>query len=51
MTTTTYQIGQHTVIIHDPADTPEAKARRQAHLEKACIRFWEAIEKERELRA
>ena len=46
MTTTTYNFGPHTVIIHDPADTPEAKARRQERLEKACVRFWEAKEKE-----
>ena len=45
MTTTTLKIGQHTVHIHDPADTPEAKAKRQERLEKACVRFWK--EKER----
>lgn len=36
---TTYEIGKHTVIIHDPAETPEAKAERQKRLEKACVRF------------
>ena len=43
---TTLKIGQHTVIIHDPAETPEAKARRQERLEKACVRFWQAKERE-----
>ena len=50
MTTTTYQIGPHTVRIHDPADTPEAKALRQKRIEKACVRFWVETEK-REVRA
>lgn len=45
MTTTTLKISQHTVHIHDPADTPEAKAKRQERLEKACARFWRAKEK------
>lgn len=44
MTTTTYNFGPHTVRIHDPADTPEAKAKRQKRLESACVRFWEAKE-------
>lgn len=46
MTTTTYKCGQHTVHIHDPADTPEAKARQQKRLEQACVRFWVAKERE-----
>lgn len=46
MTTTTLTYGRHTVHIHDPADTPEAKARRQERLEQACIRFWKAKERE-----
>ena len=46
MTTTTYKFGEHTVHIHDPADTPEAKARQQKRLEQACIRFWTAKDKE-----
>ena len=45
MTTTTYNFGPHTVRIHDPADTPEAKARRQKRLEQACVRFWKEKEK------
>ena len=45
MITTTYQIGQHTVRIHDPADTPEKKAKQQERIEKACIRFCENIYK------
>lgn len=47
MTTTTYKIGQHTVRIHDPAETPEAKAKRQARLEKACVRFMRHVESQR----
>lgn len=50
MTTTTYQIGPNIVRIHDPADTPEAKALRQKRIEKACVRFWMETEK-REVRA
>ena len=46
MTTTEYKIGQHIVRIHDPADTPEAKAAQQKRIEAACVRFWKAIEKE-----
>ena len=46
MTTTTYKFGNHTVNIHDPAKTPEAKAKRQERLEAACIRFWQAKERE-----
>ena len=45
MTTTTYNFGQHIVRIHDPADTPEARARRQQRLEKACVKFWQEKEK------
>lgn len=45
MTTTTYNIGPHIVRIHDPAETPEAKARRQKRLEQACVRFWKEKEK------
>ena len=45
MTTTTYNIGPHTVRIHDPAETLEAKARRQKRLEQACVRFWKEKEK------
>lgn len=44
MTTTTYKIGPNTVHIHDPADTPEAKAKQRERIEKACIRFWQAKE-------
>jgi hypothetical protein len=47
MITTTYQIGQHTVRIHDPAETVEAKARRQERFEKACIRFMQHVERQR----
>lgn len=46
MTVTTYKFGQHTVRIYDPADTPEAKARQQKRLEEACVRFWQAKERE-----
>ncbi len=46
MKTTEMKIGQHTVYIHDPADTPEAKAAQMQRIEKACIRFWKAIERE-----
>ena len=46
MTITTLQIGQHIVRIHDPAETPEAKAKRQARLETACVKFWQAKERE-----
>lgn len=46
MTTTTYKFGNHTVHIHDPAKTPEAKAKRQERLEAACVRFWQAKERE-----
>lgn len=47
MTTTTYKIGQNIVHIHDPADTPEAKAKQMERIEKACIRFWQAKEAQR----
>jgi hypothetical protein len=47
MITTTYKIGRHTVRIHDPAETAEAKAKRQARLEKACIRFMRHVESHR----
>lgn len=46
MITTTFNIGPNIVTIHDPADTPEARARRQERLKKACVRFWMAKEKE-----
>ena len=46
MTTTTLQIGPNTVHIHDPADTPEARAKRQERLERAVVKFWRAKEKE-----
>ena len=46
MTTTIYKFGNHTVHIHDPAKTPEAKAKRQERLEAACVRFWQAKERE-----
>lgn len=46
MITTTYEIGKNTVIIHDPAETPEAKANRQKRLEKACVRFMRGCEYE-----
>ena len=36
----------HTVRIHDPAATPEAKAKRQERIERACVRFWESKERE-----
>lgn len=45
MTTTTLHIGQHTVHIHDPADTPEARAKRQERLERAVVTFWRAKER------
>lgn len=44
MITTTYEIGKNTVIIHDPAETPEAKAKRQQRLLKACERFMGRVE-------
>ncbi len=44
MITTTYNFGPHIVHIHDPADTPEAKAKQRARIEAACIRFWKAKE-------
>ena len=43
---TTIKVGQHTVRIHDPAETPEAKAKQRERLEKACIKFWQAKERE-----
>lgn len=45
MITTTYKFGQHTVRIHDPADTPEKKAKQQERFKKACIRFCEELSK------
>ena len=44
MITTTYEIGKNKVIIHDPAETPEAKAKRQERLLKACERFMGRVE-------
>lgn len=44
MITTTYEIGKNKVIIHDPAETPEAKAKRQQRLLKACERFMGRVE-------
>jgi hypothetical protein len=46
MTETIFEIGKHTVVIHDPAETPEAKANRQKRLEKACVRFMRGCEYE-----
>lgn len=43
MITTTYQFGQHIVRVHDPADTPEAKARQHERIKKACIRYCEEL--------
>lgn len=45
MITTTYKFGQHIVRIHDPADTPEKKAKQRQRIEKACIRFCEDLSK------
>ena len=44
MITSTYEIGKNKVIIHDPAETPEAKAKRQQRLLKACERFMNRVE-------
>lgn len=46
MITTTYEIGKNKVIIHDPAETPEAKAKRQQRILKACERFMGRVEYE-----
>ena len=46
MTTTTYKFGNHTVHIHNPAETPESKAKQRERLEAACVRFWHAKERE-----
>ena len=46
MKTTTYNFGNCIVNIHDPADTPEKKAKQRERIEKACVRFWEAMERE-----
>ena len=46
MITTTYEIGKNRVIIHDPAETPEAKAKRQQRLKEACERFMGRVEYE-----
>lgn len=46
MITTTLQIGKHTVIINDPADTPEKKAEQRKRIESACVRFWQDAERE-----
>ena len=43
MITTTYKFGRHTVRVHDPADTPEKKAKQQQRIEKACIRYCEEL--------
>ena len=43
MITTTYKFGIHTVTVHDPADTPEAKARQRERIKKACIRYCEEV--------
>lgn len=45
MTTTTYKFGRHTVRVHDPADTPEKKAKQMQRIEKACIRYCEELSK------
>lgn len=44
MITTTLNIGGHTVRIHDPADTPEAKAAQRKRMERAVEQFWKAKE-------
>jgi hypothetical protein len=44
MQVTTYKIGNNTVRIHDPAETAEAKARRQERIEKACKRFFSRVD-------
>ena len=45
MITTTYHFGKHVVRVHDPADTPEKKARQRQRIEKACVRFCEEVYK------
>jgi hypothetical protein len=47
MITTTFEIGIHTVTVHDPADTPEKKAKQMERIQQACIRFMTAVERER----
>ena len=47
MKVTTYQFAKGIVRIHDPAETPEAKAKQHERIEKACIRFMQAVERER----
>lgn len=49
MITTTYQFENGIVRIHDPADTPEKKAKQMERIKKACIRFMQAVERERAL--
>ena len=49
MIITTYQFEKGVVRIHDPADTPEKKAKQHERIEKACIRFMQAVERERAL--
>lgn len=44
MKTTTYQFDGYTVRIHDPAETPEQKAKQHERLVKACVKFWEDVE-------
>ena len=43
---TTYTINGNTVRIHDPAETPEAKERRQERIKAAAVRFWKAKERQ-----
>ncbi len=45
MTTTITTKGGHIVRIHDPAETPEAKARQRERIEKAVVAFWKGIER------
>ena len=40
---TTYQFGKHTVTVHNPAETPEAKEKQRQRIEKACIRYCEEL--------
>ena len=45
MKTTTYIINGHTVNIHDPAETEEQKQAQRERMERAAVRFWQAMEK------
>ena len=43
MITTTFKYEKAIVHIHDPAETPEQKAKQRERIEKACIRFWKEV--------